>query len=150
MGAGAGKLLSGIVQRYQAPLGPVFIPGSRGANGFIQQTIVQAATINLEFRSGNHGIVTLTTNAAFVIGAPTFSATAMSAIAPFTLWGGLRLRYTIKNTSGGAHGAGTFAAIFKVSANWSATATANNRTMEFEWDGTNWVEQWRTAADVAN
>lgn len=90
---------------------------------------------------GNDFVVTVTDAVAFVFGVPTNPPpTGFDQV----------IRLTIRNTSGGAHGAGTFNAIFKTSAAVPAIATANSRTFAFRWDGTNWVEIWRTAADVAN
>ena len=86
--------------------------------------------------------VSITDGVAFNINAPTNPPPAGQ---------GQSLRIKFKNTSGGAHGAGTFNAIFKTAAaGFAAIATGFSRTYEFEWDGTNWVEAFRSAADVAN
>lgn len=124
--------------------------GTRGGANFVQQTLTYGASIAWALGSGLHGIVTITDANAFVLAAPTFQGVAFSAVAPFTSMQGLQIKLTYKNTSGGAHGAGTFNAIFKTSGNFAAVATGFNRTLCFEWDGSNFVEQWRTAADVAN
>lgn len=129
---------------------PTLTPGTRGGTGYVQQTLTYGPSIAWELRSGLHGIVTITDAVAFVLAAPTFGGVALSAVAPFTSMAGLRIALTYRNTSGGAHGAGTFNAIFKTSGNFAAIATATNRTICFEWNGANFIELWRTAADVAN
>jgi hypothetical protein len=61
------------------------------------------------------------------------------------------ISFTVRNASGGAHGALTWNAVFKTQATaFSAVANGNSRTVFFRWNGTNWVELVRTAADVAN
>jgi hypothetical protein len=93
-------------------------------------------------------VITVTDGVAFVVGAPLFCGQAMTATLPVT--GGAIWYLTIRNTSGGAHGAITFNAVFKIAATAIAIATATSRTFAFAWNGTNHVELWRGAADVAN
>lgn len=124
--------------------------GTRGGHSFGQQTLVYGAAIAWNLLLGTHGIVTVTDGNAFAFSAPTFGATAFSAVAPFTSMQGLTIRLTIRNASGGALGAGTFNAIFKTSGNASATATGNSRSYDFEWNGSNFIEIFRGANDVAN
>ena len=90
---------------------------------------------------GNSFVLTVTDNVAYTIGAPTNP--------PFT---GMsqRILLTIRNTAGVALGAATFNAIFKLGAAWTNPANTLSRSIEFRWNGTNWVEYSRTAADVAN
>lgn len=91
---------------------------------------------------GNDFVMTITNNTALVVAAPTNPPAA-----------GLcqDISFTIKNASGGAHGALTWNAVFKTQATaFSAVANGFSRTVFFRWDGTNWVELVRTAADVAN
>lgn len=82
--------------------------------------------------------ITATSNVAYTIGAPSTAVT------------GQRLLITIRNTSGGALGAATFNAIYKLGAAWTNPANGFSRSIEFVFDGTNWVEYTRSAADVAN
>jgi len=91
---------------------------------------------------GNEHVVTITDGVAFAINAPTNPPAA-----------GLsqRLSITFVNASGGAAGAGTFDAIYKMASNTLvAIATGKNRTYEFQWNGTSWIEVFQTAADIAN
>jgi hypothetical protein len=111
------------------------------ACGNVITALVQAATVAIDASAGNEFVLPLTTNVAFILGNPT--NTPPSGFDQI-------IQITIKNTSGGAHGAGTFDTLYKTSANVPAIADTKNRTLAFRWDGTNWVEIWRTAADVAN
>lgn len=124
--------------------------GTRGGHSYQQQTLTYAASVAWALGSGTMGIVSVTDNVAFVIAAPTLNGTALSAVAPFTSMQGLSIILTIRNTSGGAHGAGTWNAIFKTSGNVPAIATGNSRSFCFIWNGSNFIEMFRTAADVAN
>lgn len=145
--------LEGILKSYDSRIpAPVFVDGTKGATSESQQTLTYGAAIAFEVQSGNHGIVTVTDGVAFVFSAPTYGGVAFAALSASVALAlaGYRIRLTIRNTSGGAHGAGTFNAAFKTAGAVAAIATANNRSMEFEWNGANWIEQWRGAADVAN
>lgn len=107
----------------------------------IQTTLTYAASIAIDASLGNAFVVSVTDAVAFVFAAPT-NTPPTGKVQTITI--------TIKNTSGGAHGAGTFNAVFLTSASVPAIANGKNRTFAFQWNGTNWVEIWRTAADVAN
>jgi hypothetical protein len=85
----------------------------------------------------NSFTITATDGVAFTISAPT------------NLVAGKQLTYTIRNTSGGALGAITWNAVFKMTA-FTNPATATNRSISFIYDGTNLVEVSRSAADVPN
>lgn len=112
-----------------------------GAGLTVLSTITYGVAPAIDASLGNDFVITVTDAVAFVFAAPTNPPpTGFDQV----------IRITYRNTSGGAHGAGTFNAVFKVSAALAAVATANSRTIAFRWDGTNWVEMWRSAADVAN
>lgn len=81
--------------------------------------------------------ITVTDGVAFTISAP---------LKPTT---GQEITYTIRNTSGGAMGAITWNAVFKLAA-FTNPATATNRSITYVYDGTNWVELNRAGADVPN
>ena len=98
-------------------------------------------SIAIDASVGNAFVVSVTDAVAFAFAAPTFP--------PDTTFGQL-LYITIRNTSGGAHGAGTWNAIFKTTGNVPAIADTKNRTFVFQWNGTNWVEIVAPAADVSN
>lgn len=78
------------------------------------------------------------------------AATAPTIGAPSTTINGQRLTIQIRNSSGGAMGATTFNAIYKLGAAWTNPANNFSRAIDFVCNGTNWVEVSRTAADVAN
>lgn len=59
------------------------------------------------------------------------------------------LDVSVKNTSGGALGAATWNAVFKMTA-WTNPANGFSRSIRFRYNGTNWVERGRAAADVPN
>lgn len=99
--------------------------------------LTYSASITPDSSQGNSFVVTATNGVAFTINAPTNPAN------------GRQLLLKIRNTSGGALGAITWNAVFKMAA-WTSPATGNSRSITFEHDGTNWVEISRTTADVPN
>lgn len=60
---------------------------------------------------------------------------------------GQRILIRILNTSGGVCGPLAWDPIFRMSP-WTNPAAGHSRALEFEWNGTNWVELWQAAADV--
>lgn len=112
-----------------------------GPNLNVLQTLTYSAAPVIDASLGSNFVMTISDAVAFVFGAPTNTPpTGFSQI----------ITIQIRNGSGGAHGAGTFNAVFKTSAAVPAIADTKNRTFAFQWNGTNWVEIWRTAADVSN
>lgn len=106
-------------------------------------TITYSAAPVPDASLGNLFVVTITNGTAFVVGAPTNPPAVAGVSQEMTI--------TFRNTSGGAHGAGTWNAVYKTQATvFSAIANGFSRSVKFRWDGTNWVELWRTAADIAN
>lgn len=101
------------------------------------QNIAGAGTVNVDASLGNEVVLTVSTAGAQTIAAPTNPLT------------GQHLTYVWRNTSGGALGAFTWNAIFKLAA-WTSPATAYSRSITFRYDGTNWIERSRTPADVPN
>lgn len=95
----------------------------------------------MDASQGSAFVLTVTDNVAYTIPAPT--PTPISGFSQ-------RLLLTIRNTAGVALGAATFNAVFKLGAAWTNPGTGNSRSIEFRWNGTNWVETFRSAADVAN
>lgn len=77
------------------------------------------------------------------------NGTAFAINAPTSAMDGKEIRVTIRNTSGGALGALTWASAFKLSA-WSSPATTFSRTVGFRFDGTNWIETFLQSVDVPN
>jgi hypothetical protein len=98
------------------------------------------ASVAIDASAGNFFNIVATNNVAYTIANPT------NASAGHNQW--LLLR--IKNTSGGALGAATFDTLYKLGAAWTNPANGFSRSILFTWDLTNWVEAFRSAADVAN
>lgn len=113
-----------------------------GANGGVATTLTYGPSIAIDASLGNEFVVTITDNVAFAIAAPTNTPpTGFAQV----------ITLTFRNASGGAHGAGTFNAVFKTpAAGFPAIATGFSRSFQYRWNGTNWVETFRSAADVAN
>lgn len=135
LGSGSGSLgnifaeLFGGLMLNRARLSPVV-------------TVTYSAAPTIDAALGNDFVVTITDAVAFVVAAPL--NTPPSGFAQ-------DISITFRNGSGGAHGAGTWNAIFKTQATvFPAIANGFSRTVFFRWNGTNWVELVRTAADVAN
>jgi hypothetical protein len=100
-------------------------------------TVTYSASMTLDLLNGSAFVITATNGTAFTINAPS------NALA------GQIIDITIRNTSGGALGAATWNAVFKMVA-WASPATGFSRSIRFRYDGTNWVELARGAADVPN
>jgi hypothetical protein len=106
-------------------------------------TVTYGAAPVIDASLGNLFVMTITDGNAIVVAAPTNP--------PAVAGQGQLIWFTVRNASGGAHGALTWNAVFKTQATaFSAVATGFSRTVCFRWNGTNWVEMVRTAADVAN
>jgi hypothetical protein len=99
--------------------------------------LTYGATIATDASLGNSFTVTATNGAAFTMSNPTNLKT------------GQRILYTISNTSGGALGVITWAGTFKLAA-FTAPATGFNRSIEFQYNGTNLIQLYQSAADVPN
>lgn len=127
-----------IAKVYAELFGGLFVNGSKRG---VLTTLTYGPTIAVDVSLGDEFVVTITDAVAFVLSNPTN--------APPTGFDQI-ITVTFKNGSGGAHGAGTFGTLYKTSANLAAIADTKNRSIAFRWDGTNWVELYRTAADVAN
>ena len=103
-----------------------------------REVITYSASMTPNQRNGASHTITATNGTAFTINAPTNSVD------------GDIVTIIIRNTSGGALGVATFNASYKLGAAWTQPANGNSRTIQFLYNGTNWVEISRTAADVAN
>ncbi len=104
-------------------------------------TYVSGGAMAMDASQGSMFVLTITDGVAYTIPAP--SNTPVTGFSQ-------RLLLTIRNTSGGVLGAATFNAIYKLGAAWTNPANGFSRSIEFRWNGTNWVEYARAAADVAN
>lgn len=99
--------------------------------------ITYSASMTADCALGTDFQITATNGTAFTINAPTNPADDMVRT------------FTIRNTSGGALGAATWNAVFKMSA-WTNPANGNSRSITFRYDGTNWLQIAQTGVDVPN
>ena len=106
--------------------------GTRAVLGF-------ADNVTPDMQLSNEHTLTCTNNSAITMHAPTHVTAA----------DGMLLRITVRNTSGGALGTLTWDSVYKMTA-WTQPANGFSRSIQFRYDGTNWVEVGRTAADVPN
>lgn len=103
----------------------------------ISGSITYSASMTPDFFVANEPIVTANNGTAFTINAP---------LNPFH---GQISRFTIRNAAGGALGVATWNAAFKMTA-WTQPANGFSRSIEFRYDGANYIEINRSAADVPN
>jgi hypothetical protein len=100
-------------------------------------TVTYSASMTIDDPTGNSFQITANNGAPFTINAPTNPGI------------GAPVRIQIRNTSGGALGLATWNAVFKMPL-WVQPANGFSRWVEFEYNGANWVESFRSAADVPN
>jgi hypothetical protein len=62
---------------------------------------------------------------------------------------GQRITITIRNTSGGNLGGVTWGTGYKL-AEWTSPRNGKSRSIDFRYDGANWIEIARTPMDVPN
>jgi hypothetical protein len=110
--------------------------GYAAGNFFIgrRNTLTYGTTISTNTLLGNDFVITATDGVAFAIAAPTNAGSFVD-----TGTHGQRITYTIRNTSGGALGTVTWNSVFKMGA-WVSPANGFSRSIEFRYNGTNWVE----------
>lgn len=115
-------------------------PQSRILHGMVAtvRALTYGTTVNVDARNGTYFTVTITDGVAFTLNNPDNSVN------------GQELTFTFRNTSGGAAGALTFGGSYKTQASWTQPATGFSRSITFYYNGTNWIEKFRSSADVAN
>lgn len=102
-----------------------------------QVTQAYSSSITIDAKTGHLFDISASNTTAFTINAPTD---------PYS---GQVMTLTLRNTSGGVMGAITWNAVFKL-ASWTNPATGFSRSITFKYNGTNWVEISRCAADIPN
>lgn len=100
-------------------------------------TVPYSASMSFEAGLGNIFEITATNGTAFSISNP---------LDPVI---GQRITLRIINASGGALGAVTFGTQFKMSA-WTQPANGNSRSVDLEYNGTNWYQVSQTGVDIPN
>jgi hypothetical protein len=103
----------------------------------VRVTVPYSAAMVFEASLGNEFEVTATNGTAFSISNPTDPVD------------GQRITLRIINTSGGALGAVTFGTQYKMST-WTQPATGFNRSVDLEYNGTNWYQISQTGVDIPN
>jgi putative cofactor-binding repeat protein len=101
--------------------------------------VTYSASMTPDLTKGSRQEITITNGTAFTINAPNGAAVK-----------GAPLSIILRNTSGGAHGTITWNATYKMGGALAAIATGKSKTVDFVWNGTNWVESFRSPADVTN
>jgi hypothetical protein len=120
---------------------PISRSGDTNTSWYQHPTVISplngaAANVTPNAYAGRHQTINVTTNGAFRVNAPTIPRP------------GYRLTLDIKISSGGAMGAITWNAAFKLAGSFINPANTLRRTIDFYYDGTNWIEQSRAAADI--
>lgn len=100
-------------------------------------TATYGANVAITATAGDIFEITVTNNSNFQIDNPTAGKN------------GQQITIKVSNTSGGALGTVTWDTAYKL-ASWTNPATGNQRSITFNYDGTNWFELHRTSADVPN
>lgn len=113
-------------------------PNPYGQTGIVSPTY--GTTVAIDCALGETFVITATNNTNFTISNPTHATT------------GKKIIIRIKNTSGGTLGTISTDTLYKVGSTVTSAKPADtkNRSFYFEFDGTNWLETGRTAADVSN
>lgn len=117
-------------------------------NDVQNETVTYSASMTPTFSLGiriSTATITATNNTAFTVNVPSESLDRY--VKPGV---GAQMTMVIRNTSGGALGVATWAAGYKLGAAWTQPATGFSRSITFVYNGTNWIETTRAAADVAN
>jgi hypothetical protein len=95
-----------------------------------------SASINFDLNLADKFYIGVTNTSAFTINAPA------------SVVKGYRIMFNIKNISGGAMGTITWDAVFKLAGAFVNPANTKQRNIEFYYDGINWIETNRAAADI--
>lgn len=112
--------------------GGVLIPQRSFNSQTVQPTVPINTAVAITF------VIDVSSTSAFSIANPTNVEAA-----------GQLLTICVKNTSGGVIAGITWGTKYKMAA-WTIPATGYSRSISFFYDGTNWIEASRTAADIPN
>lgn len=150
--------------RISAPFSGATVPASGGATGEVKFNAGPAAIPGaMCYSAGNWRpiamsptVTDLAYSASMTPGAhiaicqriTVTNATAMTINAPNNPNAGMDLTFDIINSSGGAMGAITWNAIYKMAGAFTNPASTKRRTIRFYFDGTSWIEIGRAAADI--
>lgn len=116
----------------------VIADGGFGSSMALKRTApTYGPSVAIDAALGNDFDVTATNGRPFTVARPTNAVD------------GQRITITLRNASGGALGAVTWDTVYKL-ATWTNPANGFSRSIDFTYNGTNWVEVGRTPADVPN
>ena len=134
-GAGTGDfVLSSPIFLGTPPLA-IQNPSATQQGSMGRQAVVFSSSMTFNASYWDEFVVTADSSMGFVINAPTNPVQ------------GKRITVMIRNVSGGTLGAVGWNSVFKM-APWTQPANANSRSIDFRYDGVNWIEVSRTPADV--
>lgn len=136
-GAGSGDFLLVDPNFIGVPPTGVQNPGASQQASIGAFTVPYSASMTFSVQYWDEFVITATNATAFTINSPT------SAIK------GKRITVVIRNTSGGALGVVTWNAVFKLST-WTQPANGNSRSIDYRFDGSNWIQIGQTGVDVPN
>jgi hypothetical protein len=108
-------------------------------NGNIQSgvsTPTYGVTVTINADSGNYAKITVTDTNAWTMAAPTNPRTGQTLVVD------------IVNASGGAMGAITWNAVWKLDSSYANPANGKRRTATFYYDGSNWVQVGAWSGDI--
>ena len=100
-------------------------------------TLTYSSNVSLDASDGSVFIVTVMDTQAWALGAPANATKSQ------------RITVMIVGHYGGAAGTLTWNSIYKM-ATWSMPSDGYSRSIDFVYNGTNWIEVSRTTADVPN
>lgn len=144
-GAIVNRIFGGLWAEFLQVDGDIVIGGAVFGPDIV--VVPYSASMTPDLADGLRQQINPTNNVAFTVNAPTFDGAAMDGANPGHT--GFQWTLTIRNASGGALGAATFNAAFRLAA-WTQPANGFSRSITFQWNGTQHVEVSRTAADVPN
>lgn len=131
----------GLQGRLQNTLGTYFSTAVSAFPSFeptpAENDLTYGVAINTDSSAGKTFIVTVTDGVAFTMVSPTNGTP------------GQELIYVIRNASGGAMGAITWGAFFRTST-FTNPANGFSRSIQFNYNGTLWIEQFKSPSDVQN
>lgn len=110
----------------------------KGGMSVQRLAISQSSSIGIDSRLSTEFSINVTSNAIFTITNPTVEADTTP-----------RITIQVKNSSGGAMGVITWDTKYKMSA-WTNPGNATSRSIDFQYDGTNWIQVSQTGVDVPN
>jgi hypothetical protein len=120
------------------PMGLATLTGAWQYGGSpVMATLAYSASMTPDCTQASEFIVNPSNGVAFTINAP---------LNPMT---GMLLTLSIRNATGGALGAVTWNAVFKLAA-WTQPANTFNRSITYKYDGTNWIQVSQTGVDIPN